>query len=131
MGLTSSQGRLLMLTSRLNDIEAGEMTASQRQRILATQRENAAEEYNKQMSKMKLVITINGEKKDLSYSDMTSMGYLVTDSKEQIYLTKENGEWVVPTAYNLVGDKQNMFDSGVETDENGNSTISMKGKNIK
>ena len=104
MGLSSSQGRLLMLTSRLSDIELQEMMISQRQSQLALDSEKAASDYNKAMSNYKLTIKVDDStedkgyrKEDLNYNNMTSMGYLVTNAQNQIYLTKdENGEWIIP-----------------------------------
>lgn len=106
MGLSSSQGRLLMLTSRLSDIELGETMISQRQNRLAWDSEKIAREYNEAMSNYKITIKVTDkdEKKgyrqeDLNYSNMTSMGYLLTDANNQIYLKKdpETGQWIEPT----------------------------------
>ncbi len=104
MGLSSSQGRLLMLTSRMSDIELGEILISQRQNQLAWESQEAAEVYNEAVSNFKLTIKVadenesNGYKtQDLNYSNMTQMGYLVTNAKNQIYLTKdEEGNWIIP-----------------------------------
>lgn len=104
MGLSSSQGRLLMLTSRLSDIELAETMISQRQNQLAMESEKAAKEYNEAMSNYKLTIkvtdpneTLGYKSQDLNYKNMAAMGYLVTDAKNQIYLQKdENGEWIIP-----------------------------------
>ena len=104
MGLSSSQGRLLMLTSRLSDIELGEVMISQRQNTLAWESEKAATEYNEAISNYKLQIKVTDStedkgyrKEDVTYSNMTSMGYLVTNANKQIYLQKdENGEWIIP-----------------------------------
>ncbi len=104
MGLSSSQGRLLMLTSRLSDIELGETMISQRQNQLAMESEKTAKEYNEAMSNYKLTVkvtdsneTLGYKSQDLNFKNMAAMGYLVTDAKNQIYLQKdENGEWVIP-----------------------------------
>ena len=58
MGLSSSQGRLLMLTSRLNDIELSEVMIAQRQARLAFKSEKAASEYNEKMSNYKIQIKL-------------------------------------------------------------------------
>ncbi len=108
MGLSSSQGRLLMLTSRLSDIELSEVMISQRQNQLAWQSEEVASEYNEAMSNYKLTIKVTDSssedgytKEDLNYSNMTSMGYLVTNAQNQIYLEKdEDGNWVIPKDLN-------------------------------
>ena len=105
MGLSSSQGRLLMLTSRLSDIELGEVMISQRQNTLAWESEKAATEYNEAISNYKLQIKVTDpsedkgyRKEDVTYNNMTSMGYLVTNANMEIYLQKdENGEWIIPT----------------------------------
>lgn len=108
MGLSSSQGRLLMLTSRLSDIELGETMISQRQNQLAMESEKTAKEYNEAVSNYKLTIkvtdpneTLGYKSQDLNYKNMAAMGYLVTDAKNQIYLQKdENGEWIIPQDIN-------------------------------
>lgn len=104
MGLSSSQGRLLMLTSRLSDIELSEVMISQRQNTLAWESEKAATEYHNAINNFKLQIKVTDEKEDkgyrkedVTYANMTSMGYLVTNANKQIYLQKdENGEWIIP-----------------------------------
>ncbi len=104
MGLSSSQGRLLMLTSRLSDIQYQETLLSQRQAKLAFESEKAASDYNTKMNNYKLEIKMpdkgsdSGYKtEDLDYEKMTQLGYVVMDSNEQIYLQKdENGEWIIP-----------------------------------
>ncbi len=104
MGLSSSQGRLLMLTSRLSDIELQEIMISQRQSQLAMKSEAAAQEYSEAMSNYKLTIKVDDsyeekgyKKENLTYDNMTKMGYLAATANNQIYLKKdENGEWIIP-----------------------------------
>lgn len=129
MGLTSSQGRLLMLTSRLSDIQLDMMLISQRQNQLAWHSEKVAKEYQEKTTNMKLVmkVTDTNEKTglkttDVTFNDMTSMGYLITDSSNNIYLIQnEDGSWKVPTASGLDEDQQSMFNGSVYyTDEDGN-----------
>ncbi len=105
MGLSSSQGRLLMLTANLSSIELAEIMISQRQNQLAMQSEKAATEYNNALSNYKLTINVTNTAEDkgyttedLNYSNLTQMGYLVTNSNYQIYLKKdeETGEWEIP-----------------------------------
>lgn len=104
MGLSSSQGRLLMLTSRLSDIELSEIMISQRQSQLAMQSEKVASEYNEAMSNYKLTIKVTDDteekgysKQDLTYDNMTQMGYLATTAKNQVYLKKDDdGNWIIP-----------------------------------
>ena len=67
MGLSSSQGRLLMLTSRLSDIELGEVMISQRQNTLAWESEKAATEYNEAISNYKLQIKVTDPSEDKGY----------------------------------------------------------------
>ena len=93
MGLSSSQGRLLMLTSRLSDIELAQIMISQRQNQLAWESEAAAKEYNEAVSNYKLTIKIpDGSeedafvKEDLTFNNMYDMGYRLVDSKGNIYL---------------------------------------------
>ena len=50
MGLSSSQARLLLLTSRLSDIELQEVMISQRQSQLARKSQEAAEVYSDAMN---------------------------------------------------------------------------------
>ena len=94
MGLSSSQGRLLMLTSRLSDIELQQMIISQRQNQLAWKEADAAKEYSEAVNNYKLVMKVPDEEgkledKDLTYSTLTSMGYLITNSKGQLCLDKK------------------------------------------
>ncbi len=104
MGLSSSQGRLLMLTSRLSDVQMQMTLNAQRQSQLALDSEKAASEYNDKMSNYKLQIkmpddseSIGYKKQDLDYSKMLQLGYLITDANKQVYLTKnKEGEWEVP-----------------------------------
>lgn len=108
MGLSSSQGRLLMLTARLSDIELQETIISQRQNQLAWQSEAVAREYSEATSNYKLQIKIpdaenedSFEKQDLTYENMIQMGYLPTTAESQIYLKKdEDGEWIIPQDVN-------------------------------
>lgn len=121
MGLTSSQGRLLMLTSRLSDIQLDEILISQRQNQLAWQSEKVAKEYNEKISNTKLVMKVTDytadkgySMQDLSYSNMTAMGYLVTDANSNIYLIQnEDGSWNVPKANGLISEDQDIFSSDV------------------
>ncbi len=108
MGLSSSQGRLLMLTSRLSDIELQEVMLSQRQNQLAMQRENETKEYMNAVNNYKIQINVTDISKDsgyrvedLNYSNMSQMGYLVTNVNSQLYLEKdENGNWIIPNDLN-------------------------------
>ncbi len=104
MGLSSSQGRLLMLTSAISDVQLGEILISQKQNQLATQSEDAAQAYSEATSNYKMQIKVTDKDsligyktEDLNYKNLSAMGYLVTNNKGQIYLTKdENGEWIIP-----------------------------------
>ena len=93
MGLSSSQGRLLMLTSRLSDIELAQIMISQRQNQLAWDRENVSKEYNDAVSNYKLTIKVPDAskedafvKEDLNFENMYDMGYRLVDAKGNIYL---------------------------------------------
>lgn len=93
MGLSSSQGRLLMLTSRLSDIELAQIMISQRQNQLAWESEAAAKEYNEAVSNYKLTIKVpdtSGDKsytkEDLTFQNMYELGYRIVDSKGNVYL---------------------------------------------
>lgn len=131
MGLSSSQGRLLMLTSRLSDIELSEILISQRQNQLAWESEKVAKEYNDAVSNYKIVVkipdsseTVGFKREDLSYTNMSSMGYLVTDANDNIYLTKdENGKWVIPK-----DSDGNSLVSSIKSskDKDGNETTTAK-----
>lgn len=118
MGLTSSQGRLLMLTSRLSDIQLDEIMISQRQNQLAWQSEKVAKEYQEKVTNMKLVMKVpdasetNGYRKtDVNYEDMASLGYLITNAAgDKVYLLPdENGKLKLPKATNLGEDEQDIF----------------------
>lgn len=108
MGLSSSQGRLLMLTSRLSDIQLQETIISQRQNQLAWESEAVAREYNEATSNYKLEIKIpdpenedSFEKEYMTYENMTQLGYLPSNAEGQIYLKKdENGNWIIPQDVN-------------------------------
>lgn len=102
MGLSSSQGRLLMLTSRLSDIELQEILISQKQNQLATQKTQAAQNYSEAMNNYKLTIKMPDEnesggysKKDVEYSNLISSGYLVTNADGDIYLPTRTGEEII------------------------------------
>ena len=133
MGLTSSQGRLLMLTSRLSDIQLDEILISQRQNQLAWQSQAVAKTYQEKTTNMKLVMKVYDSSEntgmkttDVTYTDMVSMGYIVTDSLKNIYLNQnEDGTWNVPKASSLPESKQNIFSTGVYyVDENSGEEFS-------
>lgn len=99
MGLSSSQGRLLMLTSRLSDIELQQMLISQRQNALAASGQKAAEEYNNALSNCKIMMKVPNsdestgyKKENLSYKNLTQMGYLATNGSGAIYMQKVDAE---------------------------------------
>ncbi|MBQ9245336.1 hypothetical protein IJ182_03615 [bacterium] len=124
MGLSSSQGRLLMLTSRMSDVELSEILISQRQNRLAWEKSKIADEYTQALSNHKLVIKTDPtskDKEDLTYNTLTNAGYLVTNEKGDIYLLKdENGDWIVP---------KNLNDEYLlETDDNGKLKLDDDGK---
>lgn len=104
MGLSSSQGRLLLLTSRLSDIQLQETLLSQRQNQLAMDSMEAANKYNKAMNNYKITMKVPDQtdekgysKEPLSYEKLCALGYIVVDGNNQIYLTQsEDGKWVVP-----------------------------------
>ena len=104
MGLSSSQARLLLLTSRLSDIELQEVMISQRQSQLARKSQEAAEVYSDAMNNYKLTIRVVDPDdedgyihEDLSYDNMTAMGYIATTSENQVMLKKDaQGNWIIP-----------------------------------
>ncbi len=104
MGLSSSQGRLLMLTSRMSDISYQEILLTHRRNQLTWESENTASEYSKAMNNMKMTVKVDDEsasggyrKEDINYNNLSSMGYLPIGPDEQVYLTKdENGNWIIP-----------------------------------
>lgn len=104
MGLSSSQGRLLMLTSRLSDIELQEIMISQRQNQLAWKNEDAAKEYNDKMNNYKISIKVDDaneekgyRKESLSYENMIGAGYLAVGANDTIYLKKDKDDkWIIP-----------------------------------
>lgn len=105
MGLSSSQGRLLMLTSRLSDIQLQETLISQKQNQLAMDSIQASDKYNEAMSNTKLVLKMPDENsstgtKDamFTYQNLIDMNYLIVDASNNLYLTQdEDGEWQIPT----------------------------------
>lgn len=113
MGLSSSQGRLLMLTSRLSDVELQETLLSQRQNQLAMDSIQAADKYNEAMNNTRLVLKMPNESSKtgttdakLTYQNMVEMDYLLVDAKNQLYLTRtpETGENA--KTYNLQRDDE-------------------------
>ena len=99
MGLSSSQGRLLMLTSRLSDIELQQMLISQRQNALAASGQKAAEEYNNALTNCKIMMKVPNSsektgytKEDLSYKNLTQMGYLATNGSGAVYMQKVDAD---------------------------------------
>ena len=105
MGLSSSQGRLLMLTSRMSDIEFQQIMLSQRQNRLAWDQEKVAKEYSEAMNNFKLEIRMpDSTDEDASYknqpvnfNNLSQMGYLICDAQGNIYLQKgADGKWVTP-----------------------------------
>ena len=124
MGLSSSQARLL--TSRISDIEYQEVMISQRQQQLAMDSEKAAQKYNEAMNNYKLQVKVTDENyakgyrtEDLTYENMTSMGYLAMSSNNQIYLKKDNdGNWIIP--------KDIDGNDLISIDESGKATINEK-----
>lgn len=105
MGLSSSQGRLLMLTSRMSDIGLQMTMISHRQNQLALDSQEAAQAYSEATSNYKLQIKVTDmssekgyEKQDVNYSNLSQMGYLVGNLKGQLYLKKDDdGNWIIPT----------------------------------
>ncbi len=108
MGLSSSQGRLLMLTSRLSDIEYSETILSQRQNQLAMSREAESKAYMEAVNNYKITINVTDSStasgvrtEDLNYDNMTQMGYLITNANDEIYLKKDDkGNWIIPKDIN-------------------------------
>lgn len=104
MGLSSSQGRLLMLTARLSDIQLQQTMISQQRNALATKSEDAAKVYNEAMNNYKLQIKVTDPSEEkgyqtqkLNYKNMTQMGYLATTAQNQVMLEKdEDGNWIIP-----------------------------------
>ncbi len=104
MGLSSSQGRLLLLTSRLSDIELNEILLTQRQQQLAIDKENVAKEYHAALNNHKINIKVPDvndpskiEMQNISYENMKDAGYFLTDGKGHIYLKKKpDGTWDIP-----------------------------------
>ena len=95
MGLSSSQGRLLMLTSRLSDIELNEVLISQKKSQLAQQSEKAAKDYQESISNYTIKVHVpdlTGEEakgytnEEISFSALAQAGYLVHNSSGDIYM---------------------------------------------
>ena len=106
MGLSSLQGRLLMLVARQSDIELQEMDISESQNQLASMQKKVAEEYNEALSNTKLVINVESDDadsfesttKDLDYKTMSEEGLLPITARNEILLQKdEDGNWIIPT----------------------------------
>ncbi len=96
MGLSSSQGRLLLLTSRMSDIEFSEILIAQNQQMLAMDKEKITKEYNEAMNNYTITIKVPDSetgkttKERLNYINMTAAGYLLTNNDvNKIYLKKK------------------------------------------
>lgn len=133
MGLTSEQGRLLMLTSRLSDLQYGETMISQRRMQLDRQNETIAKEYKDKTTNMKLVLKVPDaseksgyQKTTANFEDMVSMGYLITDAScSKLYLIPDaDGKFTLPKATYLSEDKANMFDGDIYED-NGKNMVKL------
>ena len=106
MGLSSSQGRLLMLTSRLSDIELEQILLSQRQNRLAFDQEKVAKTYSDALSNYKLMVKVpdlSGESEsaknpvNLNLANLNAAGFVIADEQGNLYLTKDDaGNWNVP-----------------------------------
>lgn len=105
MGLSSSQGRLLMLTSRISDIQLQQIMISQRQNRLAWDQEKIAKEYSDAMSNYKLEIRMpdstyentSYSNKPVNYDNLSAMGYIICDAQGNIYLPQnEDGTFTSP-----------------------------------
>lgn len=105
MGLSSLQGRLLMLVGRQSDVERQEMDISERQNELAWLQEEAALKYSEALNNTVLVMNVEKnssdsfqyEQKVVDYKTLTSEGYLAVTVKNEILLEKDdNGNWIIP-----------------------------------
>ncbi len=103
MGLSSLQGRLLMITSRISDIELQEVMISQSNMDLNRRTTEADQVRMDALNNYKLQRVYkeseDSERKqeDLSYSSLISQGILVTNAKNEIYLNKDaDGNWIIP-----------------------------------
>ena len=106
MGISSSQCRLLMLTSRLSDIELEQILLSQRQNRLAFDQEKVAKTYSDALSNYKLMVKVpdlQGKSEtstnavNLSHENLNLAGFVIADEQGNLYLNKdENGNWKVP-----------------------------------
>ena len=106
MGLSSSQGRLLMLTSRLSDIELEQILLSQRQSRLAFDQEKVAKTYSDAMNNYVLKVNVpdlsgtnesSTNQMPLTLDNMYAAGFIIADEQGNIYLTKDDsGNWNVP-----------------------------------
>ena len=124
MGLSSSQGRLLMLTSRMSDIEFQQIMLSQRQNRLAWDQEKIAKEYSDAMNNYKLEIKmpdLNNKtgysNQPVTYANLSEMGYLICDAQGNIYIEQnDDGSWVLPTNSNgqelLIPDENSKEENG-------------------
>ncbi len=103
MGLSSSQGRLLMLTSRLSDIELGEVLISQKQQQLAIDKENITKEYQDAMNNHVIQVKVpdlTGESNkgytmdNINMLSLQKSGYLVHNDNNEIFLFRnEDGTY--------------------------------------
>ncbi|MGM9993457.1 MAG: hypothetical protein ACI37R_01860 [Candidatus Avigastranaerophilus sp.] len=105
MGLSSLQGRLLMLVGRQSDVELQQMDISEMQNRLAMTQMQVAQEYNDALNNKKLVIkvekdsdTFEYEKKDVDYETMSSEGLVAVTARNEVLLKKDkDGNWIIPT----------------------------------
>ena len=71
MGLSSSQARLLSITARMHDIELSSQDIMSRKIALATQRDDAYDEYERALDAKKLQVAFNGVNAKTTYVDAT------------------------------------------------------------
>lgn len=99
MGMSASQGRLLMLTARKNDLEMRNQNVAQRRLILSSKLEDASYAYQSATNNRHLYFSLkepNAKPSRLTYANITSqiedggLGYRLVDIGNNIVLNKED-----------------------------------------
>jgi len=99
MGLAASQGRLLMITARMSDVEFSSQQIQQQKMRLAMSTESITAEYTNALDKMKLVgnTFVNGASStvDLNYNNLTGDNsplagkYIILDSDKKVLVSAD------------------------------------------
>jgi len=86
MGLAASQGRLLMLTARKDDVEGDLMRVANKRLELSRDSENISQEYNDALNATKLTYNNGAQDVDVSFGMLPSVQCMLTDTSGAVVL---------------------------------------------